>query len=74
MALIVVVNVILAVVVLTAIISLAAWGIRGSRAEQRERAMAIATGRSRSRFRPGHAHAQRGQGGARAGNAVRPTA
>jgi hypothetical protein len=72
MALTVVVNLILAVVVLTAILSLAAWGIRGSRAEQRERALAVGTGASRARYRRIRAQARPEHGGAR--GPVRPTA
>jgi hypothetical protein len=50
MALAVAINIILSAVVLTAIIGLALWGIRGSRAEGRARAIRVARAR-----RPAHA-------------------
>jgi uncharacterized membrane protein len=52
MSLAIVINLILSVVVLTAILSLAAWGIRGSRVERRARAIRIARGRAHARVRP----------------------
>jgi hypothetical protein len=56
MALAIVINIILSAVVLTVIISLAVWGIRGSRAEGRARAVTIARGRARAR--PAHARSR----------------
>lgn len=68
MALAVVINLILCAVVLVAILSLAAWGIRGSRVEGRARAIRIARGRADAR----PAYAARARGG-RFGDYARDT-